>query len=1070
MNDCTRVSTQSEEAPARPDGASAHLPARPNDTPAHRDGDVPRISFAELERRLQDIDVPDAALRPYFTGDPSSSRPFAPVLTIDPQRVELDTIESFRVENAFAMDWANGIARFRRQARFKRRRTRGERLPVLVAEGDSWFQFPLLLDDVIDQLDPAYLIWCTSEAGDTLARMVGKAAEYVDAIASQERPLALLFSAAGNDLIGVEPDGTPVMYKVLRDFEPGRPAHWYIETDAFAERLAFIEKAYRTLLDTIDRTFGRRVAVVLHGYDRAIPAGAGDPRRPWWAARDQWLGGPMTRRRIADPALQRGIVAAMIDRLGALQARLCGGNNAGGAFPTAWQVDVRGTLPAVTDWADELHPTSDGFARVARRFQAVLADVAARDVPARPVPVRARGSEPEAGTPPTTPAFSAPPRDPETAGSDVVTPIQDPPFLREPSTEVPPFGDLAGAAPVDDPAHMLRGFRTLRVEAAVGREVTAPAALVAILAERRRAVVRITARGTDYEGIARALPWCGTGFLVGPNLLLTNHHVLNSVTVARTATVEFDFEVRGADLLNGVGTAVSAETFRVDPDRLFVTSPVAGGLDFTFVWIEEAAAKKYGTIPMERASFTVERWEQAYVIHHPRGQPKRISLDDTDVLNIDSALIHYTSDTDEGSSGAPVLDQQGRLVALHHARQNLQLPLPDGGRTTIVNEGIKIGAIAIDLENRVKRRADDAAMASVVLDAITGSDSLTGYFGGLGRPLSGKDGVEAVVDTYRGTDQDVDIAFWNVEWLANRWRDPEKLHGAARVIADLNLDVWGLEEVSPRAVVELVRVLRDLFGQDYGYALSEPDAPEGKQSTAVIWRTATVRGEPARWPDEALALFDLDSRDPRAREEAVHGKVFDRFPGLFRFTLGGTRTPARPGAPFDFFLVPLHLKAMAEGSVRRRLAARLLMRATGALIRESGDADIILGGDVNAPLASGDLNALQDGGFTAMAASDEKAGGFTYLKSPKSLIDNIFLSSNLTRTVGGADFFIVARERSVDGFVANVSDHRPVLVRLSLGNVAATTEVDLSDRGLDTMIDRWLAERPDHGSRRDRAA
>ena len=34
-----------------------------------------------------------------------------------------------------------------------------------------------------------------------------------------------------------------------------------------------------------------------------------------------------------------------------------------------WLVDCRNAMPDVTDWADEIHGTSDGFAKVAARFK-----------------------------------------------------------------------------------------------------------------------------------------------------------------------------------------------------------------------------------------------------------------------------------------------------------------------------------------------------------------------------------------------------------------------------------------------------------------------------------------------------------------------------------------------------------------------------------------------------------------------------------------------------------------------------------------------------------------------------
>jgi hypothetical protein len=91
-------------------------------------------------------------------------------------------------------------------------------------------------------------------------------------------------------------------------------------------------------------------------------------------------------------------------------------------------------------------------------------------------------------------------------------------------------------------------------------------------------------RGVDYRGDSQPGGWKGTGFLVGPKLLLTNHHVLNSIEVARESTCQFNYVI-GPD-----GKVEAHAEFRLLPDELILTSPYDNGLDYTFVSGRAAAA------------------------------------------------------------------------------------------------------------------------------------------------------------------------------------------------------------------------------------------------------------------------------------------------------------------------------------------------------------------------------------------------------------------------------------------------------------------------------------------------
>ncbi len=537
-----------------------------------------------------------------------------------------------------------------------------------------------------------------------------------------------------------------------------------------------------------------------------------------------------------------------------------------------------------------------------------------------------------------------------------------------------------------------------------------PSIFLEIGAEAAKAVGRIVVEeGVDLTGQSQSRGWVGTGFLVAPDVLLTNYHVLNSISVANAAKVYFNYRT------GRTGRVESDEVFVLKPDELFVVSPYDGGLDYAFVGIQPPG-RQFGMIQMERRLLVSRPNGRANVIQHPRGRPQEVVVQNNFVQSDDGVFLHYRSDTEPGSSGSPVFDNRWKLIALHHASSGKD----EAG--FFRNEGIKLSAIAMDLETR-RTRGEGAGQVDRLLKLFEGIDAGTGFFGMVGRSVAATESaLERVVDGYRGGEQDIDMGFWNIEWFANRFQD--KLDRVSATIADFNLDVWALIESSPEATEALVTRLAEDFGLTYDCAHSEPDAATGRQTTSVIWNTMTVDGTRCEWPAEARELFDLHSRNFPPGLEAVHGQIFNRHPGLFRFV--------PKGRDRAFHMVPLHLKARSEGQMRRNMAAKILAYAV-TLLQDEEEMDVIIGGDFNAELASRDFEPLNERGLIPISADDEKGGAITYLKGRhRSLIDHVYVSPNLGRTIGPDDFFIVASERAIPDYVSALSDHRPVLVRIPL--------------------------------------
>ncbi|QXJ20286.1 DNA/RNA non-specific endonuclease [Actinomadura graeca] len=201
-----------------------------------------------------------------------------------------------------------------------------------------------------------------------------------------------------------------------------------------------------------------------------------------------------------------------------------------------------------------------------------------------------------------------------------------------------------------------------------------------------RAVARIDIRDGDGRTVGY-----GTGALVSPVLLLTNHHVLPNAATARTSAAEFDYQ-DGVD-----GRPLPSVVHPLDPDRFFLAD---AGLDFALVAVGAPPADlaEFGFDPLIEAEGKEIVGEFVTIVQHPRGGRKQVALRENRIVDVPGGFLHYAADTEPGSSGSPVFNDQWEVVALHHA--SVPAPRQDelGG---FVNEGIRISRIC-----RAVREAD----------------------------------------------------------------------------------------------------------------------------------------------------------------------------------------------------------------------------------------------------------------------------------------------------------------------------------------------------------------------------
>ena len=180
--------------------------------------------------------------------------------------------------------------------------------------------------------------------------------------------------------------------------------------------------------------------------------------------------------------------------------------------------------------------------------------------------------------------------------------------------------------------------------------------------ERGLQVARTVGRIWIEVQAGRALGY-GTGFLISPRLLLTNHHVFPDKTVARNSIVEFDYQV---GLIGGVG---STTTFALDPDSFFFADR---SLDYAVVAVTPSGTggrelSAYGWNPLieQEGKAIISQWMN--IIQHPNGEPKQLGFRENQLVDLLDDFLHYKTDTAPGSSGSPVFNDRWEVVGLHHS-------------------------------------------------------------------------------------------------------------------------------------------------------------------------------------------------------------------------------------------------------------------------------------------------------------------------------------------------------------------------------------------------------------------
>src|SRR5262249_39849963 len=141
----------------------------------------------------------------------------------------------------------------------------------------------------------------------------------------------------------------------------------------------------------------------------------------------------------------------------------------------------------------------------------------------------------------------------------------------------------------------------------------------------------------------------GTGFLISDHLFITNNHVIGTPEDATDLLIELNYE------LDVRGRARAVTHFVLDPIAFFLTN-ATDALDYTVIAVGTRDTgvgdiADFGFCPLFDSDDKHILGEFVNIIQHPNGDYKQIVLRENQIVTRLDTVLHYETDTMEGSSG-----------------------------------------------------------------------------------------------------------------------------------------------------------------------------------------------------------------------------------------------------------------------------------------------------------------------------------------------------------------------------------------------------------------------------------
>ncbi|MCD6090263.1 MAG: hypothetical protein J7J72_02070 [Bacteroidales bacterium] len=299
---------------------------------------------------------------------------------------------------------------------------------LVLIEGDSWFEYPVFLNDITDYLEkkPELAIYSLASGSDWVSNMISNLDyeyTYVKIL-----PDVFIISGGGNDFVGdsrlssfLRDKPIDVNNEFLQEFRTytilrmnDKPvsmcsinscdANYGMYSDSltrftqngdtalvnqivtgrrylnknFYRWMASVKLEYKMLFESLrlvnpDRF--KKIKILTQGYDYAIPSFKKRFGFRMLTDNGEWLKEPLMVRGIIDPYIQKSIVASIIFEINEMMIEL------GKEYKNIYHVDSRGLTAYLEKrdhkkegfyWYDELHPKAKVFSVIANTYADII--------------------------------------------------------------------------------------------------------------------------------------------------------------------------------------------------------------------------------------------------------------------------------------------------------------------------------------------------------------------------------------------------------------------------------------------------------------------------------------------------------------------------------------------------------------------------------------------------------------------------------------------------------------------------------------------------------------------------